>query len=406
MKIPMPNFLCRLATEDGRLLTETLLAPSREECRKHFEARGFCVLSVKRDWKKIEVSLSRLSHKVRERDFLLFNQELMYLLRAGYPVLKGLEIIINRTKDPNLLEVLLRVADGVRSGKTLSEAFLSFEKRFSTVYTASLLAGEQSGNLAQAIGRYLDYARNIDRTKSRIRRALIYPSLLLVFSFLLLMILINFILPRFSGFYADFDTELPALTRFLMGASLLLRKSLLFLFPAALVLVAVVLWLRKKERNRIWLDRVNLSLPYARRIWLESAVSLFARTLGLLLQAGITLLQAIRIACQAIPNRFLFHRMGSVPDDIRNGQNLSDSLVRTGFFPGLALDMIRIGETSANLEGMLAEVSDVYDDSVQARVDTFVSLIEPVMIIIMGLLVAVMLLSVYLPIFNIIRITR
>ncbi len=330
----------------------------------------------------------------------------MYLIKAGYPVLKSLEIISHRTKNQNLLEVLLRVTDGVRSGKTLSEAFLALEKRFPTVYTASLQAGEQSGNLAQAIGRYLDYARNIDKTKSRIQRALIYPSLLLLLSFSLLMILINFILPRFSGFYSDFDAELPAITRFLMGASLVLRRSTLFLAPAFLFLAAAYFWLRRKEANRVRLDRLKLGLPYARKIWLESGVSLFARTLGLLLQAGIALLRAVRIACQAIPNRYFFNKTATVPEDIRNGQGLSDALARVGFFPGLSLDMIRIGETSANLEGMLAEVAEVYDESVRNRVDTFVSLIEPVLILIMGLLVAVMLLSVYLPIFNIIRITR
>jgi len=406
MKILMPQFTCRLATEDGRLLSETLLAPSREECRKHFEARGLCVLAVRKDWKNLDVSLSRLSRKVRDKDFLLFNQELMYLLRAGYPVLKSLEIIIHRTKNANLLDVLLKVADEVRGGKTLSEAFLTFGRRFPTVYTASLQAGEQGGGLPQAIGRYLDYARNIARTKSRIRRAMIYPSLLLVFSFSLLMILVNFILPRFSGFYADFEAELPAVTRVLMWLTTALRRALLAAALAVPVLAALVLWLRRKETNRVRLDRLKLALPYARRVWLESGVSLFARTLGLLLQAGIPLLQAVRIACQAVPNRYLFRRTETIPEDIRNGQSLSEALVRTGFFPGLALDMVRIGETSANLEGMLAEVAEVYDDSVQARVDTFVSLIEPVLIIAMGLLVAVMLLSVYLPIFNIIRVTR
>ena len=399
MKIHMPQFSCRLATEEGRLLRETLFAPSREECRKHFEARGYCVLSVKKDWKKIDVSLFRLSRNVRSKDFILFNQELMYLIKAGYPVLKSLEIISHRTKNQNLLEVLLRVTDGVRSGKTLSEAFLALEKRFPTVYTASLQAGEQSGNLAQAIGRYLDYARNIDKTKSSIQRALIYPRLLLLLSFPLLMILINFILPRFSGFYSDFDAELSEVRRFLMAASRVTRRSTLFL-------AAAYFWLRRKEANRVRLDRLKLGLPYARKIWLESGVSLFARTLGLLLQAGIALLRAVRIACQAIPHRDFFNKTATVPEDIRNGQGLSDALARVGVFPGLSLDMIRIGETSANLEGMLAEVAEVYDESVRNRVDTFVSLIEPVLILIMGLLVAVMLLSVYLPIFNIIRMTR
>ncbi len=402
----MPYFLCRLATDDGRLIKESCLAPSREECRKYYESRGLCVLSVRKDWGKVPLSLSSLDRRVREKDFILFNQELMYLLRAGYPVLKSLELIMSRTKNQNLKEVLLRVADEVRSGRTLSEAFTPFQDRFSTVYIASLMAGEQSGNLAQAISRYTDYAKDINKTKSRIQSALIYPSLLLVFSFSLMMVLINFILPRFSGFYADFKSELPGITRLIMAAALAIRRSMLFLLLFGVLLGAAYFWLKRRERNRIWLDRIKLRLPYARRIWIESGVSLFSRTLGLLLGAGITLIQALVISCRAIPNRFLVHRVAGVPDDIKNGQNLSDSLVKAGFFPSLAIDMIRIGESSANLEGMLSEVSDVYDEEVRSRVDTFVSLIEPVLIIVMGLIVAAMLLSVYLPIFNIIKITR
>ena len=402
----MPYFLCRLATEDGRLLQESCLAPSREECRKHYEARGLCVLSVRRDWGKVQVSLSSLDSRVKPKDFILFNQELMYLLRAGYPVLRSLELVISRTKNQNLKEVLMRVAEEVRSGRTLSEAFTPFQERFSAVYIASLMAGEQSGSLPLTLGRFIEYAKEIDRTKSRIKSALIYPTLLLVFSFSLLMILINFILPSFSGFYADFQAGLPGITRLIMTVAMAIRHSMLYILIALAALVAAYFWLKRRPKSRVWLDRLKLRLPYAGRIFVESGVSLFSRTMGLLLGAGITLLQALLISCRAIPNRFLTQRMSGVPDNIKNGQNLSDSLAKAGFFPALAVDMIRIGESSANLEGMLAEVSTVYDEKVSSRVDTFVSLIEPVLIIIMGLLVAAMLLSVYLPIFNIIRITR
>jgi type IV pilus assembly protein PilC len=138
----------------------------------------------------------------------------------------------------------------------------------------------------------------------------------------------------------------------------------------------------------------------------ETAISMFSRTLSLLLEAGITLLPGLPIACQAIPNKFLLKKTLHVPEDIRNGGSLSDSLARTGFFTPLSTDMIRIGENSANLHGMLREVADVYDQKTQARINTFVSLIEPIIIIIMGLIVATMLLAVYLPIFNIIQIQR
>ena len=402
----MPYFLCRLATEDGHHLSQSFLASSVEECQKHFESEGFCVLSVKKDWKKLPLPATPFEKRIKDRDFILFNQELMALLRAGYPILKSIELIASRTKNVRLKEVLLRVEADIRSGKALSEAFSPFEKNFTKVYTASLLAGEQSGNLPGLIGRFIDYARVISQTRSRIRAALIYPTLLLTFSLMLMGVLINFILPNFSRFYTDFEAQLPAITRFLMGFSGILRALTPVLIVVAVALVLIGLRLKRKERTYLVLEKLKLKIPYARTIWTDTAISLFSRTLGLLLEAGITLLPALPIASQAIPNKYLGQRTRHLPDDIKNGEKLSDSLEKAGFFSQLAVDMVRIGESSANLHGLLREVADVYNERIQARIDTFVSLIEPVIIIFMGLLVALMLLSVYLPIFNIIRVTR
>lgn len=401
----MPYFLCRLATEDGHPLFQSFLASSVEECRKHFESEGFCVLSIKKDWKKLSFPALPFEKKIKDKDFIMFNQELLALLRAGYPILKSLELITSRAKNVHLKEVLLKVESDIRSGKALSEAFSPFEKNFTKVYTASLLAGEQSGNLPGSISRFIAYAKVIAQTKSRIRAALIYPTLLLVFSLTLMGILINFILPRFSSFYADFEAQLPGITRFLIGFAGAMRRLTPLLVVLAIAYILVVFQLKKKENTHVVLEKLKLRIPYARRIWTETAISLFSRTLGLLLEAGITLLPALPIASQTIPNKFLVRRTRHLPDDIRNGGSLSDSLGKAGFFSQLAIDMVRIGESSANLHGMLREVADVYDERIQAKIDTFVSLIEPVIIIFMGLLVALMLLAVYLPIFNIIRVT-
>ncbi len=402
----MPYFHCRLATEDGQYLAESFLASSPEDCRKHYEAEGFCVLSVKKDWKRISIPAFPFERKIKDKDFIMFNHELIALLRAGYPVLKSIELIGSRTKNIHLRELLLKVEADIRSGKSLSEAFVPFERMFSKVYVASLMAGEQSGNLPVSIGRYVDYAKVISQTKRRIKAALIYPTLLLVFSLTLMGVLINFILPRFAGFYTDFEAELPPITYLLIGLANGLRRATPFLILLGGGLAVLVFQMKKKENTSVLLDKAKLRIPYARRIWTETAVSLFSRTLGLLLEAGITLLPSLPIASQAIPNKYLGKQTQHLPDDIRNGETLSDSLTKTGFFETLAIDMIRIGETSANLHGLLKEVADVYDERIQGKIDTFVSLIEPIVIILMGMLVALMLLSVYLPIFNIIQITR
>jgi len=402
----MPYYICRLAAEDGRVVTESYLAMTLDECRRHFEAEGFCVLSVKKDWRKQRLSSLSSEKKIKDRDFIMFNQELMALVRAGYPVLRSIEVIANRVKNPNLKEVLRKVESDIRHGKSLSESFAPFEKRFSKIYTAALMAGEQSGNLPETIGQFNQYAKVVARTKTRIRSALTYPIMLLVFSLSLLAILINFVLPNFADFYRDFEAQLPLLTTMLMDFSKFIRGHWSLWIALTALLVLGYIQMRRNERTHLWLEEMKLKIPLGRVIWTESAVSLFARTLSLLLQAGVPLLSGVGLASQAMPNKFLTARTATLPASIKNGESLSESLTKTGIFPPLSLDMVRIGETSANLGGMLKEVAEVYDESIQSRIDTFVSLIEPVMIIFMGVLVALMLLSVYVPIFNIIKVAR
>jgi type IV pilus assembly protein PilC len=375
----MPHFLCRISTEDGKILTRSVQAPSAAECRHRVEAEGVFVLSVRRDWRKLNLQWGRAGGSVKDRDFIMFNQELQALVRAGYPVLRGLEIISGRTRNTSLQEVLRKVEAEIRQGKSLSP---------------------------DTLGQYIQYARTIARTKSRIRSALIYPIMLLAFSLGLVAILINFVLPNFSGFYKDFDAQLPFATVFLIGLSDFLRGNWLlwiFLFAA---LVFGYLQMRKSEKSRLWIERQKLKIPLGKLIWVESGVSLYCRTLSLILQAGIPVLAGLPLAIHAIPNKYLAARAGSIPDLIRNGEALSEAMSKAGFFPQLALDMVRIGETSGNLGGMLREASDVFDERIQTKIDTFVGLIEPVMIIVMGLLVAGMLLAVYMPIFNIIKVAR
>ncbi len=402
----MPYFLCRLAAEDGRVLTQTLLASSHGECQKHFEEKGYCVLSVKLDWKKINIPAFPFEKKIKDKDFIMFNQELVAMIKAGYPILKCIEAISSRVKNIHFKELLMKVEKEIRGGKSLSEAFAPYEKYFTKVYIASLMAGEKSGNLDGTISRYIDYAKIIDQTRSRIKTALTYPTILLLFSLLLLGILLNFILPRFSDFYAGFESTLPGITRTLIAISNAVQANFLFIIGFVLALFITFLQMRKYEKTQVILDRIKLKIPYGGPIWLESGIALVCRTLGLLLEAGITLLQAAGIANKAVPNRFLIKRMENLPEYIKHGESLSESLTKTGFFPLLSLDMIRIGETSANLEGMLKDVAEFYDERIQRKIDTLVSLIEPIVIIFMGLIIAGMLLSVYLPIFNIIRVVQ
>ncbi len=402
----MPDYMCRAVGEDGRVVTRQLLASSAEECRKVVEAEGLLVLSVTRDWKKLSAQGIHLGRKIKPRDFILFNQEFIALLKAGYPILRSLEVLSSRAKNIYLKELLLKIGGEVESGKALSEAFAPYESLFSTVYTASLMAGERSGNLPGSLKRYIEYAKVIAQTRSRIKSALTYPTVLIVFSFFVMNILVYFILPKFADFYTSFEAEMPGITHLLMSAALWLNRHWYLVLAVAGMGIVLAWWGSSRHGFRLRLDRLKLRIPLGRAIWLESGVSLFCRTLGLLLEAGITLLSAAGIAIQAVPNRHIVQKIEGLPESIRNGESLSEALTRTGMFPLLAIDMIRVGETSANLQGMLTDVADFYDEGIRGKIDTLVTLVEPIVIIFMGLVVAGMLLSVYLPIFNVIRATR
>ncbi|MFC2163405.1 type II secretion system F family protein [Acidobacteriota bacterium] len=402
----MPNFLCRLATDDGRVVSQSFFSPSSQECQRYFEEEGFCVLSIRRDWKRLQIPALPFEKKISEKDFIMFNQELVALIRAGYPILKSIDILIARIKNEHLKEILMLVEKDIRAGKSLSEAFTPHENLFSKVYIASIMAGERSGNLAETITRYISYSRVIVETKSKIKTALTYPTILILFSFVLLAILLNFILPRFATFYGDFQAQLPGITRVLIAISLVVRRHVLIIIGLAVLLVLVYFQMRRKEHTLLILERLKLKTPYGKDIYIESAVALFCRTLALLLEGGISLISAITVASKAVPNKYLFHQMRTIPDSIKNGESLSESLKKTEYFPYLAMDMIRIGESSANLEGMLYDVAEVFDERIRNKISTIVSLIQPIVIIFMGLIVALMLLAVYLPIFNIIKVVQ
>jgi len=401
----MPYYLCRVAGEDGRVESRSVLAMAADECRRTFEADGLLVLSVRRDWNRLG-NLGLRSQKVKARDIILFNQELVAMIKAGYPILKSLESISGRIKNVHLREILIDVAGEVKKGKALSEAFQPYERLFSPVYTASLMAGEKGGNLPGSIGRYIQYAKMVNQTRSRIKSAMTYPTVLIAFSFILMGILMNFVIPRFAEFYKSYEAQMPRITRIIMGLATGLSRHWYLIAAALVAAVVAFVELRKRPDFRYQADKLKLRVPFGGSIWLESGISLFSRTLGLLLEAGISLLASIRIAIQAVPNAWMVRELADVPDHIKNGEGLSDSLAQSQTFPPLALDMVRIGENSANLQGMLGDMADFYDERVRGKIETLVTLVEPVVIIIMGLVVAAMLLSVYIPIFNIIRVAR
>ena len=348
-----------------------------------------------------------MGRKIKERDIILFNQELVAMIKAGYPILKSLESITARIKNVYLREILIDVSGEVKKGRALSEAFQPYEKLFSPVYTASLMAGEKGGNLPASIGRYIQYAKMVTQTRARIKSAMTYPTVLIVFSFVLMGILINFVIPQFSRFLQELrgrdagghplrhgPGHGPELALVRPGGARRSRPS----------------W----RSSGCGAGRISATsstgsssaCPSAGRSGSSRGSACSAGPSASCSRPASRCSRRSASPSRPCPTNGSSGTCRTSPSASRTAKGLSDALGQSGTFPPLALDMVRIGESSANLQGMLGDMADFYDDRVRGKIETLVTLVEPVVIILMGLAVAAMLLAVYIPIFNIIRIAR
>lgn len=399
----MAEFICRLGTPSGEIITRTIEASGAQEARARLESQGYRVFSVTPPKVSGVVALTRGGRigwqaRVRAADFLLFNQQLAALVRAGIPILQAISMLRRRATSARLRSVLGDVEERIRNGDALSSAFAAQGPIFPRIYTASILAGERSGALAEVLARYVNYMRRGVELRRRVRAALAYPTLLLIASVAMVSFLVMYVVPRMSGLFAGFNTELPTVTLFVVGLSTWLATNIWWLGP--LVLAAAVgfyFWARTAQ-GRLKLDALLLRIPLLGALLRQLAIAQVARGLATLLAGGITLVESWEIAVEVITNRELRRRSVTVLPLIREGRSFTDSLASAGWVPELALDMIGIGERSGSLREMLEEVANFYDAEAEVRLEQLTSTLEPAILLVMGGVVATILLAIYLPI--------
>jgi type IV pilus assembly protein PilC len=394
----MPEFVARVGTGDGTVIERTFTADSEVALRADLQAREFLIFKIRRKT-AFGGLLPDLGGRggVRAKEFLLFNQELAALIRAGLPILASLDILLERRANPVFRKALEDVRDRVKGGAGLSEAFDAQGGLFPRLYSATLASGERSGEVASVLQRYIGYQKTILALRHKIVSALIYPAVLLAMSMVIVVILVAFVVPKFQEFYADFGADLPLLTRVLVSGSALLKNNLVFVLGG---IVAAVLGVRawgRTDGGRLALDRIKVRLPLVGSIWHRFAISRFLRTLGTLISGGIPVVTALGISVRAVGNRDFEARLAEVERKVREGSSLWQSLDETKLFNDIAIEMTRVGESTGALQEMLANVSDFYDEEIETRLGTVMALVEPLMLIGMGLIVGGMLLAIYLP---------
>jgi type IV pilus assembly protein PilC len=397
----MAEWVLRYADSRGEMHQQVATAASEQEARDHFSQQGFLVYSVR----PRAAGIARLSpafssrRKINLGKFLIFNQQFVTLVRAGLPILKGLDLLADRLTDPKLGRYIRAVRDDVRNGVLLSEAFRN-QGVFPAIYVTSIMAGEKSGSLAEVLDRFIAYQKLALSVKKKVLVSLIYPSLLLTLVFCLVVFLITYVVPNFAQLYSSMQARLPKMTLVLIAVGTTARS---YILAALLALVAGILGFRvwsRGESARAKIDRVKMALPVLGDIWLKYQVAQFSRVLSTLLVGGIPLVQALQTAAQSLDTRLLQKALESVERLVREGQALSAALESMKIFPGLAIDMIEVGESTGALPSMLASVAEFYEDDVNTRMQAALSLIEPMIMMCMGVFVAFVLVALYLPIFS------
>lgn len=391
----MPHFTYKAVREDGSSLTDEAVAGSAEELRQGLEARGLLVLSLQ----KKGVGLSR-GGRGSAKDFLIFNQEFTTLVKAGLPILQSLELLHKRTEKAAFRATLEGVTHGIKGGATLSDAMSAYPSYFPPLYTATVRAGEKSGALVDVLRRFIAYQKRMLAVQRKLISALAYPVFLVIALIAVLTLFFLYIIPNFTQMYSDQAGALPFLTTILIaftgGITAYAPFVLLSLFGAGM---GMYLWQRTASGKK-FVDGMKLRVPFVRGLLMQYILSQLTRTLATLLRGGIPLVQAMDTTAGVVGNAVVAQRLLGARGLVTEGLSLADAFDRTRLAPDMTVRMIEVGESSGDLPQMLEDVSDFYEQEVENRLTMLTSMIEPVLMLSMGLIIAVIVVALYLPIFE------
>jgi type IV pilus assembly protein PilC len=394
------EFRVKAGWPDGSVAEQLVIAADMGAARVEVERRGGHVFEVRRKGFSLGSTRGASRGRIKMSEFLIFNQELIALLKAGLPVVRSFEILLERQKNPTLRRVLTDVRQRVNSGASISEAFAAEGDLFPRLYWTSLKAGEKSGEIETVLRRYLKYQKTVIAMSRKVVSTLVYPAILIALSVALIAILMTYVIPRFTEFFTDFNAELPLLTIVVLNVANFLKANILIILGVLVVAGFFGSRWTKTTAGRTWLDAFALRLPVIGGIFRRFAITQFTRSLGTLLGGGTPLVPALENSAEAIGNRSVSRRVQEVVPKVREGRELWKALEETGIFTDLTIEMIKVGEASGALEEMLSSVSEFYEEEIDLLLARVISFVEPVILVLMGGVIVTILLSVYLPMFR------
>jgi type IV pilus assembly protein PilC len=397
------QFVCRIGTPDGRVIEDVFTASDEASLRSELGKRGLHIFEVRRRGLSRGLGApgrTRRRKRIAAQEFMVFNQELAALLKAGLPLLQALELMLERNPNPHFKAVLTDIRDQVKSGADLSDAFASHGDLFPRLYPSSLKAGERSGELEGVIRRFIRYMKLVLDARRRVASALVYPAVLVCLSVAMIIVMAIYVVPKFMTFFENMEVELPLVTRMVIAASAFANRNWVLLLAIVVGAVLAVRSWGRTEPGRLALDRLRLRLPFLGPVLHRFSLAEFCRSLSTLLSGGIPLVPAFEISSGAVGNAWVRSRIEPTIQMVREGKAFHAALEESEVFTEMSIDMIKVGEATGSLDEMLSNVADFMDEQIETRMQRILSLIEPMMLVFMGIIIAILLVAIYLPLFK------
>ena len=396
----MSIFTCKIGTSDGKILVKEFDAVSPDMLRQSLEEQGYVVFELRKKPFQFLLEGGIGRKRIGNKELLLFNQELLVLLKAGLPVIQALDTILE-SGSGKLNEILSAIREDVKGGMAFSSAFERHPRVFPHLYIASIQAGERTGDLPQTIRRYIAFLKRTEGFRSKIIAALFYPAILISVAVVAITVLLIYVVPTFSHIYADSGSALPLPTQMLISFTGFLRRYLLLFI--VLGFLAVTLFRRWSDTptGRYTVDGMKIRTPLLGPVLTRYSLAGFTRTLATVLGSGIPIVEALRMSVGTLNNKVLERGLLNAVVRVEEGSRLSSAFESIKLMPPLALRMLSVGETTGSLEEMLSDISDYFEEEIERNLQVLTTAIEPAIMVVMGVVIGVIIITMYLPIFKI-----
>ena len=382
----------------GTKLKGQQIATTPNLVRAELRRQGINPISVK---KKPKALFGGAGNRISTKDIAVFSRQLATMLKSGVPLVTAFQIIAGGQKNPKMRTMLDKIRADVESGSTLYEALGKYPVQFDELYTNLVQAGESAGVLDTILDNIASHKERIESIKGKIKKALYYPAAVIAVAIIVSSILLIYVIPQFEGIFQSFGADLPAFTKMIVGASRWLRSNGLFVLVGFIAVVVGLIMAKKRSvKFAHWIDRTSLKIPIVGGILEQAAIARFCRTLAITFAAGVPLVDALKIVSGATGNRVFDEAAAKVREDVAVGHQLQMAMQQVGVFPNMVIQMASIGEEAGSLDEMLVKVAEAYEEEVNNAVDALSSLLEPLIIVFIGVIVGTMVIAMYLPIFK------